>query len=279
MSGLGGWTLTQKQRLKRLNASVDILNQDFGDSSTRDETFYVTEKSLVKRERERLRMLRDIFRRPGLCLLEENLTKALVDAGFVQVVTPILINESLLKRMSIDADHPLRKQVFWVDSRRCLRPMLAPNLYIMLRSLDRLWGKPVRIFEIGPCFRRDSRGRSRLDEFTMLNLVEMDRSYSDPQGRLEELIQLVLHTAGIAKYNLCVRESEVYGETVDIMAGVEVGSAVIGPNPLDHRWGIGDPWIGIGFGLERLLVTREGYDNIARVGRSVTYLDGVVLNI
>lgn len=279
VSDLGGWTLTQKQRLKRLNADAEILNQDFNDPGARDEAFYVTEKSLVKREKERLRVLRDVFRRPGLCLLEESLTKALVDAGFVQVITPMLISEAALQRMSIRGDHPLRRQVFWVDHRRCLRPMLAPNLYVMLRSLDRLWDKPVRIFEIGPCFRRDSRGRSHLDEFTMLNLVEMDRAYSDPQGRLEELIQLVLHTAGIAKYDLYVKKSEVYGETIDIMTGIEVGSAVIGPNPLDHRWGITDPWIGIGFGVERLLITREGYDSIARVGRSVTYLDGVLLNI
>ena len=75
--------------------------------------------------------------------------------------------------MGIEHGHPLRDQVFWLEDGRCLRPMLAPNLYTLLRRLDRNWSKPFGIFEIGPCFRRDSKGASHLNEFTMLNLVEL----------------------------------------------------------------------------------------------------------
>lgn len=275
-----GWTLTQKQRLKQLDADVGILDRHFSSPSNRDEAFRSIEKSLAKREKERLFLLRDVHRRPGLCLLEDNLAKALVSAGFVQVVTPMIITAESLERMSIGNDHPLRKQVFWVYDGHCLRPMLAPNLYVMLRSLKRIWGKPVRIFEIGTCFRRDSQGRSHLNEFTMLNLVELETEYHDSLGRLRELISTVMSAVGMSGCELCREESKVYGETIDIVvAGLEVGSAVIGPNPLDDQWGITDPWIGIGFGLERLLVVKEGYDNIARVGRSLAYLDGASLRI
>ena len=36
---------------------------------------------------------------------------------------------------------------------------------------------------------------------------------------------------------------------------------------------------GIGFGLERLQMTIQGAPNLKRVGRSLTYLDGIRLNI
>jgi phenylalanyl-tRNA synthetase alpha chain len=48
---------------------------------------------------------------------------------------------------------------------------------------------------------------------------------------------------------------------------------------MDDNWGIVDPWVGLGFGLERLLMAREGYPNIERAGRSLTYVDGIRLNI
>jgi len=59
-------------------------------------------------------------------------------------------------------------------------------------------------------------------------------------------------------------------------------SAVVGPHPLDDAWGIVDPWVGLGFGLEKLVMVRQEYQNIQRVGRSLIYLiylDGIRLNI
>ena len=60
--------------------------------------------------------------------------------------------------MTITEDHPLFSQVFWLDSDRCMRPMLAPHLYYVLVDLLRLWEKPVRIFEIGMCYRKETKG-------------------------------------------------------------------------------------------------------------------------
>ncbi len=81
-------------------------------------------------------------------------------------------------------------------------------------------------------------------------------------------------------YDLVRTESEVYGQMIDVeVGGIEVCSAGMGPLPLDGNWGIVEPWVGLGFGLERLIMAREGFPNIERAGRSLSYFDGVRLNI
>jgi len=214
-----------------------------------------------------------------LCILEETLIKTLVENEFVQVLTPILIAKKSIEKMSIGPGHELHKQVFWVDEKKCLRPMLAPNLYVLLGELVRIWDKPVRIFEVGPCFRKDTRGRHHINEFTMLNLVELGLPEIRKKERLEELARIIMEACGITRYEFASHRSEVYGETVDVLSGFEVASAAMGPHPLDSHWGIVDPWVGIGFGLERLLMVREEFQNIQRAGRALVYLDGERLNI
>jgi phenylalanyl-tRNA synthetase alpha chain len=194
-------------------------------------------------------------------------------------VTPILISKTSLEKMSIQEEHELFDQVFWVDEKKCLRPMLAPNLYFLLRELISVWEKPIRIFEVGPCFRKDTKGKYHVNEFTMLNLVELGLPEEQGKTRLHELATVVMKAAGIKDYTFSSHQSEVYGETTDIVADIEVASGAVGPHPLDNNWGIIDPWVGIGFGLERLLMVREKYQNIQRAGRALIYLDGERLNI
>ena len=234
------WTETQLRRLQELDASESDLNQ------------------------------------------EARLADMLIKQGFVQVVTPIMMSKGLLQKMSIDANHPLNSQIYWLDKNKCLRPMLAPHLYYVLVDLLRLWDKPVKIFEVGPCFRKESHGAQHSSEFTMLNLVEMGLPADERKTRIKELGALVLEAAGISEYRFEKITSEIYGDTIDILAGkdqVEVGSAAMGPHPLDRPWKITDTWVGIGFGLERLLMVATDSSNLAKMGRSLTYLDGVRLNI
>jgi pyrrolysyl-tRNA synthetase-like protein len=273
-------TTTQAQRLRELGADPLVLDAAFLDARARDATFKQLEDGLVRSGRRRLQEMRAGRRAPQLVELETCLRNALSSAGFVQVVTPVIITTDALAKMGIAHGHPLRDQVFWLDDGRCLRPMLAPNLYTLLRRLGRIWSRPFGIFEIGPCFRRDSKGASHLNEFTMLNLVEMGQPAEECPARLEELAALVMSASGVADYELVRTQSEVYGEMVDVeVGGAEVCSAGCGPNPLDGNWGIVEPWVGLGFGLERLIMTREGYPNIERAGRSLSYVDGVRLNI
>jgi phenylalanyl-tRNA synthetase alpha chain len=273
-------TATQSQRLRELGADPMVLDALFADTAARDAAFKQLENDLTRRGRERLRELRRSRRAPQLVELERLLGDALADAGFVRVATPLIIASDSLRKMGIEHGHPLREQVFWLEDGRCLRPMLAPNLYTLLRRLDRHWTKPFGIFEIGSCFRRDSKGASHLNEFTMLNLVELGRPAAEGRARLGELASLVMRTAGVTHYELEVTQSEIYGEMVDVLVnGAEVCSAGLGPHPLDGNWGIVDPWVGLGFGLERLIMAREGYPNIERAGRSLSYVDGVRLNL
>lgn len=272
-------TEIQRQRLRELNAPGPLLEQLFETVRERDRAYQEMEKGLVEDNRQNLLRLRDGSRRPTLCELETTLVHTLNSAGFVQVTTPITLSRGLLEKMSITIDHPLSKQVFWMSQNKCLRPMLAPHLYFFLGSLVRLWEKPIRIFEIGPCFRKESRGNQHLNEFTMLNLVELGCPEDSRHERLKELARLVMMAAGIDQYEFVTKSSEVYGETIDVVADTEVGSCAMGPHILDDAWGIIDPWVGLGFGLERLVLVKKGYQNIQRAGRSLIYLDGARLNI
>ncbi len=276
------WTEIQRVRLGELGAADKDLNQGFDDPAGRDQAFQKLERHLVKVERQKLQEFRDGPRRPKLCRLESRLTELLVQNQFVQVTTPTILSKGLLAKMSIDDDHPLSSQIFWLGRDKCLRPMLAPHLYFVLKDLLRLWEKPVRIFEIGSCFRKESRGARHSNEFTMLNLVEMGLPEDQRQARLEEMAALVSAAAGVDDYVIRTEESAVYGETIDILAGedrMEIGSAAMGPHVLDQAWEVTDAWMGIGFGLERLLMIQQKSRSLGKMGRSLAYLDGIRLNI
>ena len=273
-------TATQSQRLRDLGAEALVLDEVFSDVAARDSTFKTFEKDLTRAARQRLQDYRTTHRAPQIVELEASLCEALAAAGFVQVVTPIIITAEALAKMGIGREHSLREQVFWLEDGRCLRPMLAPNLYTLLRRLGRIWGRPFGIFEIGPCFRRDSKGARHLNEFTMLDLVELGRPEGEGRARLDELAALIMSAAGVSDYRIVRTKSEVYGEMADVeVNGAEVSSAAVGPNPLDGNWGIVEPWVGLGFGLERLIMVREGFTSIERAGRSVTHVGGVPLTI
>jgi phenylalanyl-tRNA synthetase alpha chain len=276
------WTETQLARLKELEAGAEDLDRGFETDTDRDKTFQALEKNLVRSAHQKLEELRTGPRRPRLCRLESRLTRVLTDNGFVQVTTPTLMSRGLLEKMSIDDHHPLASQIFWLGKDRCLRPMLAPHLYYVLKDLLRLWKKPLGLFEIGSCFRKESQGARHANEFTMLNLVEMGLDRETRQKRLFELTALITETADIENYRLQPVESAVYGETIDILAGdnqLEIGSSAMGPHALDHAWQITEAWVGIGFGLERLLMAAGKNESMGRLGRSLGYLDGIRLNI
>ncbi|MEE0777185.1 MAG: pyrrolysine--tRNA(Pyl) ligase large subunit [Bacillota bacterium] len=276
------FSIAQKQRLVELNAEECAVEQEFEDVKSREKAFKEMEQALINENRDALFALRDGVRRPILCEIETKLVKWLTEEeGFTQVVTPVMLPAKMLEKMTIGEEHPLTKQVFWVDKNKCLRPMLAPNLYDMMRSLQKVWGNPVRIFEVGPCFRKESQGAEHLNEFTMLNFVELGGVKDGEQmDRLRHLAIRAMEVIGFDGYELISEESVVYGETLDIVAeDLEIASGAYGPHFLDDKWGIFDTWVGLGFGLERIAMMKENYHNIKRVGRSLAYLNGARLNI
>jgi phenylalanyl-tRNA synthetase alpha chain len=270
------FTETQKQRLTELG--TDQFDLEFPTADQRDEKFDEIEFALVRKNKLGLLELMGTTRRPVLRLIETEMTKALVAAGFTEVVTPTIISKEFISRMGMSEADPLWKQIFWVDSRRCLRPMLAPGLYHMMRELRRI-SAPVSIFEVGSCFRRESKGRRHAEEFTMLNVVELAPRASASE-RLKEIIQISLREVGSVNFTLQKTESEVYGETTDVLAnGVEVASGATGPHKLDGNWRVTDPWAGVGFGLERLAMVMRSCENIGHVSRSLSHLDGFSLSV
>jgi len=276
------WTETQARRLKELETNELDLDKRFADSAAREAAFQMLENKLVALQRQRLKEFREIHLRPAVCRLESKLVDVMIGRGFAQVNTPIIMSRGLLEKMSIDTNHALSSQIYWLEKNKCLRPMLAPHLYYVLKDLLRLWDKPVRIFEVGPCFRKESQGSQHSSEFTMLNLVEMGLTAENRENRIRELGMLVAEAAGLSDYEFETVTSEIYGDTIDIVAGhdrVEVGSSAMGPHPLDRPWKITDTWVGLGFGLERLLMAAENSRSLAKMGRSLAYLDGIRLNI
>ena len=208
----------------------------------------------------------------------------LMEEGFTEVITPTIISRDSLKKMGIDSGSQFLDQVFWVDGKHCLRPMLAPNLYVEMRELLRITKKPVKIFEMGSCFRKESQGAQHLNEFTMLNLVELAAVKDGEQlAELERLALNAMEALGLkeGEYEFVQEDSEVYGKvSFDILInGMEVASGSYGPHFLDANWGVFDTWVGIGFGIERLTMALDKGRTIKRYGRTLSFIDGEPLNI
>jgi phenylalanyl-tRNA synthetase alpha chain len=281
------WTDEQDKRLKELGGEAALLEQKFETAEERNRAFQGLEKRLARETGDKIRHHLAEVRRPDISILREKLTAALVSAGFTEVETPLTVSRAHLGRMGIDENHPLNKQVYWLDKNRAMRPMLAPNLYYVLIDLLRLAPHPVSIFEIGPCMRKETQGSKHAAEFTMLNLVEMGLPLESRRERLEELARLVLQAADmpVDECRLVTEDSAVYGEALDVESpdGLELASTAMGPHPLDSAWGVDVPWVGIGFGLERLVMARAALSGVtlnpARAGRGLGYLAGLRLNV
>jgi pyrrolysyl-tRNA synthetase-like protein len=275
------WTDIQCRRLKELDADPEALATLFDTHEERNRFYQALEKKLVKQEKSRLNEFLTHQRQTKLYKLECRLTEALNQEGFSRVTTPTTISKTQLAKMSIDEGHPLFDRVFWISDKQCLRPMLAPNLYRIMYELARLGKRPIRFFEIGPCFRKESDSAQHNPEFTMLNLVEMGLAPDKRHERLRELGQLIADTAGLKDVGFEKENSKVYGDTIDIVCGeskLEIASGAMGPHPLDSAWRITDTWVGIGFGLERMVMMAEGDDSIGKWGKSLAYLNGIRLN-
>ncbi|MHC1624869.1 MAG: pyrrolysine--tRNA(Pyl) ligase large subunit [Methermicoccaceae archaeon] len=273
------FTEAQRQRLVELGAPDSYIEMEFGSKEERGHRFDELVRSFVSESRNGLRALKDTSRRPYTCLLEDRLIDVLCSKGFVQVRSPTIMKRDFLERMGIDRKHPLTKQVFWLDDNTCLRPMLAPNLYQLWRRLRNVWNPPISLFEIGSCFRKESKGTSHTEEFTMMNIAEL-APVKSAEKRLEEFIELVMGVVGSDYVVDWSEKSDVYGTTVDVLVnGIEVASGAYGPHPLDEQWGIIEPWAGIGFGIERLVAANDPGKNIKRFSRSLSYLDGWRLDI
>lgn len=276
------YSVAQRQRLIELNVDEESERTEFNTVEERNEYFGKTEKKLIRDNKEKLDKFMEEEHIPLTLRVEDMLEKWLAEEeNFGRVATPIIISADKVKKMNIGNDNHLREQIFWIDGRKCLRPMLAPNLYEVMREMHRITGKPVKIFEVGSCFRKESQGSQHMNEFTMLNLVELDSVREGEQmDRLQALARGAMRALEIDDYKLVKESSGVYIETLDIeVDGMEIASGAYGPHPLDANWGIFEPWVGIGFGIERIAMIKGGYRTIKRAGKSINYVNGIPLKL
>lgn len=271
------FTPSQSQRFRELGGE-DWDSYVFSSVTERDAFFRDRASALQRDQKAQIRKIAEAPTRNPVAQLENDLANALNQKGFIEVKTPLIISANSLTKMGIEDGHPLLDQVFWVGPKKCLRPMLAPNLYFLMRHLKRSVGLPLRLFEIGPCFQKESKGSNHLEEFTMLNLVELGPDVPAIE-RLKEHISTVMNAANLS-YELAEVGSEVYGTTLDVeVDGVELASGAVGPLPMDEAHGIVDPWAGVGFGLERMAMLQKKERNIRSVGRSLVYINGARIDI
>ncbi|KXB06481.1 hypothetical protein AKJ51_03665 [candidate division MSBL1 archaeon SCGC-AAA382A20] len=269
-------TSSQKQRLRELGWDGSI--PDFDNKKERDQFFNKTATKLKNRNKERfLKLLENKV--PSWRRVERKLRNIFYELGFVEVQTPSIISPSLLEKMDIGEESKLYNQIYQIKGeKKSLRPMLAPNLYRELRYFSRISDEEViRLFELGSCFRKENGGERHLNEFKMLNAVEMG-NIKDTKKRLDELISNVF--SPFANYKVEKEKSTVYEETVDVnIKNTEVASCVIGPHFLDSNWHIDEPWVGLGIGVERLTRVIEGEPSVKPFGKSYVYQDGIRLDI
>lgn len=111
------WTDIQKRRLSELNSTEAQKNMVFSTETERDAAFKKQEALLIHAGKKRLNELRNEKMRPSLCNLETRLVEILTKNGFVQVTTPVILAKNLLAKMTIDDEHALYSQVFWLDEK------------------------------------------------------------------------------------------------------------------------------------------------------------------
>ena len=276
------FTVTQKERLRELSVEDEIVESLFEDVNQRNNNYKGLEVLGARTFRAKIEKLLTEKHLSDTMIIEDILEEWLInEQGYTRVSTPTIISKEMLEKMSITSDHSLSEQVFWLNQNKCLRPMLAPNLYVMMRELHRITNEPVRIFEMGPCFRKESQGAHHMNEFTMLNFVDLAGVKDGQQmERLEYMAREAMKVLEIDNYELQTESSVVYESTLDIVVdGIEVASGSFGPHTLDGNWGVNDTWVGIGFGIERLALVKSGLSTIKRVGKSITFIDGSPLNI
>ena len=256
----------------------DVIDEEFETVDERERVFACMMSDLNRVNLFDIESFRSQPRRNELSNIEFSLAGKLIELGFIELKTPTIISKNALDRMSITEGHPLREQVFFIDEKRCMRPMLAPNLYVSMKNLRKCMNGPIKFFEIGLCYRKESHSSRHLEEFTMLNLVVMDPD-EEPMLCLRSYISKIMEFLGI-DYELKACQSNVYIETIDVeVRGLEVASGAVGPHVLDKAHGIDEPWCGVGFGIERLLMIKRGDNNIRRSGRSLAYLNGARIDI
>ena len=144
--------------------------------------------------------------------------------GFAEWEAPVLEPTELYRRKSGDE---ITQQLFCFEDKGgrdvSLRPELTPSLARMAVAKQREYKKPLRWFEIGPCFRYEKQQKGRLREFYQFNCDMLGESAPAVDAELIALSIDVMRGFGFTEEHFAVRLSDrnVWKQFVE-QAGVAV---------------------------------------------------------
>ena len=130
-------------------------------------------------------------------------------SGFVEWEAPILESTELYRRKSGDE---ITGQLYCFvdkgDREVSMRPELTPSLARMAVAKQRDYKKPLRWFEIGPCFRYERQQKGRLREFYQFNCDMLGEAGTAADAELVALAIDVMRGLGFGAEHFAVRLSD-----------------------------------------------------------------------
>ncbi len=129
--------------------------------------------------------------------------------GFVEYEGPALESTELYRKKSGDEIvHQLFNFITKGDEEVSLRPEVTPTLARMAAARHRDFRKPMKWFQIGPCYRYERPQRGRLREFHQFNLDILGEASPAADAELIAVAIASLRAFGLDKDDFCIRMSD-----------------------------------------------------------------------
>lgn len=181
------------------------------------------------------------------------------------LVSRLVIKEREAMEM-VDKVFPEFKELRPQSSTKTLRSHMTASWYRTLAELQDRTDLPLKLFSIGPRFRREQRQDSHhLYESTSASIVIMDEGYTLKEG--EEFTRTVMRELGFGEPRFKLKEttSNYYarGTDTEVMVDIEgreteiANIGLYSKKSLDN-YGIKYPVFNLGFGVERLAMIKTG---------------------
>lgn len=128
--------------------------------------------------------------------------------GFVEYEGPLVESTDLFRKKSGDE---ITKQLYCfrdkADREITLRPEVTPSLARMATARQRDFKKPIKWFQIGPCFRYEEPQEGRSREFIQFNADILGDSSSSTSAELIALAIDVMREFGVSEEDFIIRLS------------------------------------------------------------------------
>lgn len=129
--------------------------------------------------------------------------------GFVEYEGPALESTDLYRKKSGDEIvHQLFSFTTKGDEDVALRPEVTPSLARMAAARQRHYSKPMKWFQVGPCYRYERQQRGRLREFHQFNVDILGEDSPAADAELIATAIAALRAFGLTKEDFAIRLSD-----------------------------------------------------------------------